>query len=185
MRIHYGSGIGGLAGAGIAGIVEYFMTGGNSGLVPLGSGIIGAIIGWLVVLGVSSYTGTLGNQEQRRFVDKTPSEIVETLQLPRSVTSIQSDHMSGLFIGSWLKAEGRVEDVSEGFNFLWVHKVSVEIEMGDGTNINLDFEKRRWGPQLKVLSRGDQIAFVGQIESVSQYSLYLEDCELIAPSIGG
>ena len=83
------------------------------------------------------------------------------------------------FIGEWLKAEGRVKDVSEGFNFLWVNEITVDIETADGIDMNLDFKKRKWESKLDIISEGDQITFRGQILYVSSDSISLENCEII------
>ena len=117
--------------------------------------------------------------KERDFIDKAPSKILETFRQLESLTSIQSDRMSEPFIGLWLKAEGRVKDVSEGFNFLWIHEITVDIEIADEIDIHLGFEKYKWESKLKVISKEDQVTFIGRIESVSSYTIYLENCEII------
>ena len=134
-----------------------------------------------LVLTYSQWWPTIRRMMGRKSIEGnlTPSKILKIYRQLESLTSIQKDRMIEQFIGEWLKAEGRVKDVSEGFNFLWVNEITVDIETADGIDMNLDFKKRKWESKLDIISEGDQITFRGQILYVSSDSISLENCEII------
>lgn len=101
----------------------------------------------------------------------TPSFLVEQV---RRVTSLQRDHVVGVYIGKWLKYSGTIYDIGKGYKSVTVSSFTEPIEH----HVRMNFAES-WLDQISMLRKDDAIAVIGKLESVDAIGVYLEDCELI------
>jgi hypothetical protein len=85
-----------------------------------------------------------------------------------------TDQASRLLVGKWIKFSGEVHDnVGNGVVYMMIsHRfqlsVLVVLQFGNG-----------WEEQLSKLSRGSRITVRGQIVTVNNLGIHLEQCELL------
>ena len=148
------------------------MTGGVSGWTPLWAGMIGAVVGWLLLLGVGTHYNVLKSGADVPTTSKTPSEIVRTMQ---SQTSMEAERLSQRHLGLALTVEGRVSDIERRSAF----DIVVHVVTTDETSAFLHFALRH-EPALRALDKLDWIRARGQIAAVSPNWISLERCELLS-----
>ena len=103
-------------------------------------------------------------------VQKTPKELVSMIT---GLTSIQADQILQPYIGSKQTIRAEVKDVEGRDDCI---QVCAHIE--DGTTVYFEFNKRSWKGVVERLQRGDEIEATGYLESVAEYGITLERCEL-------
>ena len=149
----------------LAAILEYILSGGTSGWIPIVAAAAGGILAWVILPHI------LPSPTSRIFVKKTGSELVEKI---KDMTDVAAEPIVDSYIGLWMDVNGRINNVARG-----IGTVTVYIDGGDvGPGFVLSFGKRLWFDKLKILDKGEKISAVGQIEGVSELFISLEKCEL-------
>ena len=184
----------------IAGLIEYFLTQGVSGWIPLVAGLGGGVFTFLLLSFIGRRSTEMiatpteearGPLEQPKVVhpshpnvppykDKifTPRTIAELLEMVKGQTEIAARHITKPHIGYWLKVDGTILGVSESFkeNLLIVHADDSQSQ----ESVFLDFKDSVWGARIRPLAKGDKIVAIGKIESISITGyISLEECELV------
>ena len=171
----------------IAGIIEYVVTKGVSGWLPLAAALIGGLLTmavlWLIEKQRSHESpaspelpdppespGSM--TEGKIFSPRTPAELVAEVE---GLTEIAAEDVSRRHIGQWLKVEGRIFNVS-GRGDRVRASLSSQIRQ---PFIALYFVANDWREILKAYNSGDRLSAIGKIEAVSSGSITLEECELV------
>ena len=133
--------------------------------------MIGAVLGWLLVLGLGARHNVLTSGADVPITSKTPSEIVRTVQ---SQTSIEAERLSQRYLGLTLTVDGRVLDIERRSSAIVVH-----VNTTDETNVFLYFALRH-ELTLRALDTRNWIRARGRITAVGPARISLERCELLA-----
>ena len=180
----------GFLGSGVTGaVVEYLMTGGTSGIVPIIAAFVGGIpvAIWLYFLGgsggeenpgfavqaaqgVERSQGDDGNRRKRFFTQWTVDEMVNEQQ---GKTSLSATATSRKHEGHWLRFTGPVFDVDE-----FGGEIRIPIDADVSGLVHTRFDKKRWAGQSGILRKGDVVTVVGRIQSTYDGGVSLTDCEL-------
>ena len=177
----------------IASLIEYFLTNGISGVIPILAAFVGGI---LAALGLSfvkpdepphrsetiqvpatpetSTPSTLPDSppEERIFSPRTSAELVDEIN---GMTEVVAERVSARHIGQWLKVKGPIGDVSIRGREICVPIMETEPSMF------LYFDESRWSNRLKSFDVGDQISVIGEIRSIRRSGIVrLEKCELVS-----
>ena len=190
----------GVGAAMAAGILEYFMTGGTSGWVPLVSGVAGAIIGTAIFVAVRPKTAVPNtsapntpapntpapntpapntpapNVEDRILCPRTPQELVDMVA---GKTDMECERISQRYVNTWLDISGKVEDVEDRLD-LGLH-VTIEPPHWPGINYSAYFS-RKWMNRISILDIGDNISAVGQIDEINPRLIFLKNSEFKVPN---
>lgn len=112
--------------------------------------------------------------EERVYTTWTSHQLFESLQR-KEFTSLQIDSMVKPHIDKWIKIDEQISNVSE-----YADSISITI-LAEGMVriIRLDFEKIRWKPRLETLQPGDRLLAEGRITNLDQYTMSIDDCEVI------
>ena len=186
----------------IAGVIEYAMTDGVSGWIPVSAAFAGglATFALLRLVDVNKPNEAHGSSDEavtptdrkgsplKTTVELTPSVLAGKDMSPRTpaelvaeiegFTQIAAASAVKRHVGLWLPVEGTVVDVSErSFD----QTIGVYLrESKDGVTVMLDFDGTRWRAQLSSLNVGDQLAAVGRIEDIHFSGFVnLEECSLL------
>ena len=152
-----------------AGIFEYFMSGGTSGLVPLWAGVASGILTACVLLLIQAPES---KPTDRVFTQRTANELVEQLN---GLTDIAAKPIVDRHAGTWLRVRDLpVYDIVESGDVILVDDVPSYSRPG----FSLSFDRNEWGDRLKILDRGDQISAIGLISDISGDIIWLEKCEI-------
>ena len=163
-------GIVGIIAAFVSGVVEYFLTGGTSTLIPLWAGVFGALVAWIVyhylLRREDSPREVLHSQvnEEPFYTPRTPTELLHAI---RRRTSIEADRINERHIGSRIRVSGEVREISkksEGY----IVMINLERE-GDEPSVSVfaDFDES-WSSKLGTLEIGDQLNIDGEIKDISK-----------------
>ena len=159
--------------------VEYLISGGVSGWIPIWSSLIGGGFAAVVLLFIKVPEVQVGESSKpdepsnkRIFINKPPHEL--TTQA-KGLTSVGSKHVVERYKGAWIKVQGKIEDVYERGDTLALYTSKNEI----GPLFTLNFNKNKWIDKLKILDQGDSITVIGQISDISEYRITLENCEIV------
>ena len=190
----------------IAGVIEYALTRGVSGWIPLVSGLGGAL-GTIVLLWALSLKKPIGkvsgemspegvSAATTNRPDITPYEKrelpkaldtgrvfsrrtpAELIALVKGHTEIMAKHVGKPHIGHWMKVEGAIINVQDS----GLDKV-ITVHMNESRNqvtVFLDFDKKRWESHVSALAIGDRIAAIGRIDIIAQGEwISLNECEML------
>ena len=184
----------------IAGLIEYFLTDGVSGWIPLVAGLGGA----LVTVAFLWFAGRRSAEDKDRSEEqvltslepskplqspypivslsedkilslRTPSEL---LKLVKGQTEIGARHAAEPHIGYWLRVNGSVLNVLEYSlgNILTVYMRDSQ----SGETVFLDFENEVWGARVRPLTTRDKISAAGKIKKIATTGyIKLEECEIL------
>ena len=153
--------------AGFAGIFEFVMSRGTSGLVPLWAGLLSGVLTAVVLLLIQPQEET---KIERALVQRSVHELVQQIS---GLTSVAAKPVIARYVGSWIGAGGPVFDVGEHGDTITVYVSGV-----DGPGFILHFERKTWSDKLRLFDKGDVISAVGQISSISELGVILNNCEL-------
>ena len=160
--------------------IEYMITNGSSGWIPLSAALIGGCFTalTLVIIKTSEQPPkihTLSETKSSRIpCPRTPAELIEKIE---GCTEIQAEHITQPYLGQWMEIEGNVDDVSERLSG---DEISVYIWSEVKPSFFLIFDSNTWGTQIRSFDVGDHIIAVGKIKSISRLgTISLEECELI------
>ena len=106
----------------------------------------------------------------REFTQKTPKELVDMIT---GLTSIQASKIIKPYINSKQTIRAEVKDVDDRDDY-----IQVDAHTEDGTTVYFEFNKRAWKGAAEKLQRGSEIEATGYLESVAEYGVTLERCEL-------
>ena len=161
----------------LAGFFEYPMSGGTSGWVPLWAGLASGILTAAVLFFIQApepgKPGESGND--RIFINKPHHELTKQI---KGLTSVAAKPVIERYKGAWINARGEIHDVDDRGDTVAVYLFEEE-EPG----IVLHFKKNKWFHKLKMLDRGESINVTGQIDSISERMIWLENCELVDSEI--
>ena len=161
-------------------LTDYILTGGVSGLRTVSATLAGAMIGLLVGFMV---TRKHKQKPERVPCRKSPRELIALI---KGKTQIEADAVTGLYIGTWLRIQGRVYEVSEESE-----KISVDLKLEETSSLILilsDFDKI-WRDRVKIISIGETVTVVGEIAYIRPFMdgvgysvghIGLKKCELVA-----
>jgi hypothetical protein len=90
-------------------------------------------------------------------------------------TALQADRLVRVFLGKWMKASGKVHDVS--VSQFSGGTATVTFEYSDP--FVMHFLPKDWLDRLSILRRGDKITVLGQITDVTRTIVVLNNCEVI------
>ena len=157
----------------LAGLVEYALTWGTSGLLPVGVGVVTYI--FLAFLPLPT------DQEKRKalpthFSLGPPSDLTH---LCKGLTDLEVTTRTRPYIGREYKVAGRVTNVSELDKILNSMEVTIRVDDPEETAISLWFNTKQWQEQLQSLRKGDRITAVGDIGNISDRMVHLKKCELV------
>lgn len=194
-----------------AAIVEYILTGGSSGWIPVIAGVASGILTLFVLLLLQRRQPTDDSDELHRnaepFVEQ-PGRIVQAATQPElteqsrqiagskqfsrrtpeelvasvdGLTEIAAEEVSKRHIGLWLNVEGTIFDISER-----IGGISVYLNRGDDkASVGLRFDEEHWRDSLMSLNKRDYILVEGKISHISTMgTVMLEECELLPPTSG-
>ncbi len=103
------------------------------------------------------------------FVPEDPTKLFE------NYTSIQAEILFNAdYTGKWMKVFGKIADLSST-DFGAV--IIFETRRPSGVTVYAKFG-RKMNQRLSILQRGDTVSVIGKIKSGSQYTLWLNSCEL-------
>ena len=185
---------------------QYVATGGVTGTWPIYGALIGGIVSTVILLsarriqvpsnakvaGQAPVTpmepqrenaseeierptlplGPFDLSDDRIFSPRTPSEMINEVQ---GKTSLEAERISRRHAGQWLRVEGSVRDVDSFLDLLTVSLSPSPTQ----PRIRLYFDPELWETQLAALNPGDRIIAEGRIDSISTFSVSLEDCLLL------
>ncbi len=191
---------GGVAGI-FAGIIEYALSSGTSGLVPA----VAAGVTMLILLiwdrtltpkqekkhhtshAIDSKRNKEGGSKaqpesplpvegERIFSRRTPEELVA---LVKDQTAWTASNLTKPHIGTWLRIEGAVKNIHPPFH----NNIMVVVDLSRGSSsllVFLSFDETHWRDRLHILTLGDRITAIGKIHKIlDQEAIDLEECELI------
>ena len=166
----------------LAGVIEYVMTQGVSGWVPVVVALIGGLgtVAVLLFMGMPRLSKNPQQIAARNFSPRTPAELVAEIEGKR-MTELTAAAVSQRHIGQWLRVNGSIDDIRDWFDSIDVRIKTLEHQ----TPMTLRFNKNVWLETLKPFNIGDQITAIGKIDSISSISVRLEECELIDPDMAG
>jgi hypothetical protein len=99
----------------------------------------------------------------------TPRFLIDQYE---GVTKMQGDRVAGAYIGKWMKISGTVKNVYPNGSVTIEHPDRKSVSM-----FSLDFKNDL--ERLEILHPGDRIDAIGQIQSLGQWDITLNDCEFI------
>jgi hypothetical protein len=155
--------------AALAGVFEYFMSGGTSGWVPLWAGVVSGVLTVSVLMLIQARERTVG---ERAFSKRTPHELAEQI---RGLTEMAAKPIVERHRGAWLQVHTRIDDMAVQGSRLVVENLVSYTQPG----LVMSFQKRTWSDKLKILDRGDRIDVIGRISDMYDDVIWLEDCELV------
>ena len=168
-----------------AAIIQYILTGGVSGWIPLVATLLGGIVAAVVLLFTAkrrpldltkSYEPLVPLTEGRAISPRTPAELVAEI---KGLTEIVATDVSRRHIGQWLRVQGQVRDVSQ--RFISKGTIIVSITGAETTLLLfLYFDAKIWGSQVSSFIVGDRISAIGKIDRIDRTGLIrLEECALV------
>lgn len=182
----------GSVGAFLAGAFEYWATDGVSGLIPLGSGLISAIVGSLgttanrgshlsdptvdepqILDGPQSISEPRENDSVLVYSPRTPLELVNEMD---GLTEFSVKQKLERHLGQILKVDGTVSDVRPGYGRDSEVVVDIRTEDGD-IPVHLEFDGQSKTVWAGSLNFGDMIEASGRISYIGSMSIRLENCE--------
>ena len=92
-------------------------------------------------------------------------------------TQLQTQSLTNIYIGKWMRVSGRVEDVSSGSRTMSATLELSRIHLYP--KVSLTFDKVKWNDRISILTVGDDIVVDGRISNIGQTWTYLEDCEIL------
>lgn len=118
----------------------------------------------------STAGGPLGFSS-RIYTKWTPRELMD---LGKDRTSLDARRLKEPHLGKWLQVEGKVSDIDQfkSGNFY------VRLSLDEWRNIILIFDKN-WGHHIETMQAGDYLKADGKIDSFDQFSVKLEECEIV------
>ncbi len=180
----------------VAALIEYVLTRGSSGWIPVLASATGGILVLAVRLIMQNrhQEATEENQENvqpaaavvyqprqqsepKILSPRTPEELVAEIE---GRTEIVAKEISKRHIGTWLRVEGTITSMSD-YMYVDDRRIIVGLDRGDDlVPIYLNFSGSKWRNRLMSFDNGDAISAEGQIEDVSTSGFVsLENCELL------
>ena len=164
----------------VAGVAEYTMTDGNSGWVPLGAGVAGAVVTLIfAVLKVKVRAEEPPQEPSERLDLPQPSEaqvrytIAAIIESVKGMTDVERKARLPLYVGEVVEEEGTVSNVAEhGGRYL------LGVEVGQ-------HYVQAWSSSKEVaaLRQGEHVQLRARVVTVDRTSVEVEGLELIR--VGG
>ena len=173
-----------------ASLIEYVMTNGVSGGIPIIAAIAGGAVAAILlhllrahnsndqletvesgvvreVIREISVEDLDENARQSILPDSATEERVLSPRTPAELvdeiagmTELVAECHSARHIGQWLRVEGPVEDVSRYYK-------EIRLTLGEAeTSLFLTFDECRWSERLQSLNVGDRVVAIGKISRV-------------------
>ena len=169
----------------ISAIVEYLLTGGTSGWVPLVSGLAGVVGGPVLLpralrlagLTAPSWSSSIAEPTEQ-YSQRSPRELIRAVG---GKTTIQAEQISKLYVGPRLVVEGTVYDIKHGTEDRATYEVSIEIPgwiFAAPCFAFADFSQGQ-SASVRSLQKGDTIAVDGRIARIGESFIALEDSRLL------
>ena len=153
----------------LAGIFEYFMSGGTSGWVPLWAGVASGILTTCVLLLILALES---KPTDRVFTNRSANELVEQIN---GLTDMAAKPIVDRHIGTWMRVRNvPVFDIVESDGIVLVDDVPSYSRPG----FSMSFNKKEWIDKLSILDREDQISAIGRISDIAGDMIWLEQCEI-------
>jgi hypothetical protein len=111
---------------------------------------------------------TFMRTEEPSILDVTPEYLMGFFE---GHTDMQGRTRAAEYIGKWMKASGRVENISSGS----------QVTFADRSPVHAVFRKKKWLDHLLILGPGDNITIRTQIVKIQPGNLVLDSCEFIGP----
>ena len=190
---------GGVAGI-FAGIIEYVLSSGTSGLVPaVAAGVTTLILfiwdrtltpkqekephtGHAIDSKHDEEDGSKAQPEsplpvegERLFSRRTPEELIA---LVKGQTGLTASDLTKPHIGTWLRIEGPIYNIDPPSH----STITVVMDLSGGFSdllVFLSFDETHWRDRLRILDIGDSITAIGKIHQIDNAGISLEECELI------
>ena len=152
-----------IAPGGFAALIEYALTNGSSGWIPVLASVAGGIIASIILkrLQEGQPVGLRNQDERKTFSPRTPKELVAAVS---GLTEIAATEVSNRHIGHWLRVDGTISDISEGFGSITVHLARGD----DKVSVYLEFNEDDWRDSLVTLNIGDYVSAEGKIRHISR-----------------
>lgn len=118
--------------------------------------------------------------DTRDYVRLTPDELTQFFRSDQ--TTVQSKKIVEPFIGKWMRVEGDLGDVSSYYEDIVIVSFANSGFTGQYALVKtlpMLFSGKKWSERLYVLKKGTHLVVRGQIKSVTQLGVSLENCELI------
>jgi tRNA_anti-like len=145
------------------------------------SSFVGARVSWRGKLFSARESASFGKMLVH-FKNKdgvTPKELTD---LYRQHMTFQADKLAHDYLGKWMVISGVIDDISQcrkdGY-YKVQFKNSIEAFTKEG--VVFMYFSNKWFDRLSVLKRGKKISVLGQIKSIEQIYISLDDCEIMEP----
>lgn len=96
----------------------------------------------------------------------------------RQHTSIQAKSLLSPYIGTWIKVSGIVQDTKEYRDATITVYLKCDVTNILACALAMSFS-HKWKDRLTILTRGDHVTVLGQLQAADAYVLNLENCELL------
>lgn len=162
----------------VVSVTEYIRSGGVSGLTSVVAVLVGGVVG----LAVGRIVMGKPPQPERRLSPRSPEEL---MRLTEGLTQIEAKAATIHHLGTWLKVQGTVSEVSEIFGkvrvnirYLMPLDMDTEVTYFPHRDIEAAFDKP-WFGSVITLRIGDQVTVIGKIDSIYSTGICLKGCELV------
>lgn len=114
---------------------------------------------------------------QRVFIptDVTPQTLMGMFE---GKTTVSARRLVQPYLGKWMKISGRFQNLGTLGSATYSVRLSTRFDHA----YLFYFSKESWEHQLELLQIGQQVALVGKVTKIDEWSIVLEDCELVEGS---
>ena len=113
---------------------------------------------------------------ERNYVDVEPRYLAAFF---KSHTAIQAAEMVALYIGSWMRRSGSVDNVMENGPNRWQLTFRGGLLRVEEPIVFMYFVGEGLATRVATLRRGDKVIVDGRISRVDTIAVHLEDCEFV------
>lgn len=172
----------------MATVIEYVLTGGTTGVIPIIAALLAGVPTLVVLYSLGAFadqsepqtdnqiepqTGNQIDDRQDRYF--TPRPLRDLVREQQENTTLIANQMSKRHIGHWKKVEGRVLDVYSVNRGIVIFAETT----GEDVRVFLYFDANRWNTKLNSIDKSDVISVIGQIDKIERRNVSLENCELL------
>ena len=154
-------------------LLEYYMSGGESGWPPT----IAALLVGLVASAITLLIWHSIYPNEREFSPRKPWELVSEV---KNQTTLAAQATVARHAGKWLSVSGEIDDIVDVGPSSVLVFVGIHYENDPG--YWLKFDSKTWRDKLKSYNVGDRIQAEGKIRTFDWAGVRLVDCELKPPA---
>lgn len=117
--------------------------------------------------------------EQRVFIDVEPTFLID---LFKKYNALQAEEIVKPYIGKWMRFSGTVSNVTRNRDKPETVTMSIlpdPYEISTAYVVNAEFSDQRWMVRSSVMQRGEKVTVIGQIQSVIEPGIMLNNAEII------